>query len=92
MDPYYPPAPPVYLRQPVRIGTPLRHTLYLTRVLLQLDYHLYTPAPSTSFGASTSDSHLVPSSSILRQLLQTHSETIRGIAPIGIHTLICFLF
>ncbi|KAG6888561.1 hypothetical protein C0992_008190 [Termitomyces sp. T32_za158] len=48
-----------------------------------LDYHLYTPIPSAKFLPSTSDTHLVPPSHALRQLLQKRSETIRQIAPAG---------
>ncbi|KAK7441741.1 PAB-dependent poly(A)-specific ribonuclease subunit 3 [Stygiomarasmius scandens] len=52
-----------------------------------LNYHLYTPAiPSTlPFVSSSSDSHFVPQSSELRQTLQSRSETIRGVPPIGLN-------
>ncbi|KAF8638419.1 hypothetical protein AX17_002226 [Amanita inopinata Kibby_2008] len=48
-----------------------------------LNYHLYTPAIPAPFITSTTDSHFVPSSNELRQTLQSRSETIRGVAPIG---------
>ncbi|KAG6901730.1 hypothetical protein C0995_008618 [Termitomyces sp. Mi166 len=48
-----------------------------------LDYHLYTPVPSANFVTSAFDSHFVPPSHALRQLLQKRSETTRQIAPIG---------
>ncbi|KAG6820331.1 hypothetical protein H0H93_002180 [Arthromyces matolae] len=62
-----------------------------------LDYHLYTPAPSASLVPSAVDTHFVPSSTALRQLLQKRSETTRQVAPIdsnlpdelqGYHTLV----
>lgn len=51
--------------------------------LIQLNYHLYTPAIPPAFTPSSTDSHFVPPSSDLRQLLQSRSETIRGMPPIG---------
>ncbi|RDB23923.1 PAB-dependent poly(A)-specific ribonuclease subunit PAN3 [Hypsizygus marmoreus] len=48
-----------------------------------LDYHLYTPTTPANFVPSTVDSHFIPPSDDLRQLLQKRSETIRSMAPIG---------
>ncbi|KAK2465133.1 hypothetical protein APHAL10511_002825 [Amanita phalloides] len=49
-----------------------------------LNYHLYTPAIPAPFVPSATGSHFVPSSNELRQGLQSRSETIRSIAPIGL--------
>lgn len=48
-----------------------------------LNYHLYTPTPLPTFTSPEADTHFVPPSSQLRELLQKRNETIRGIAPIG---------
>ncbi|KAK1225999.1 PAB-dependent poly(A)-specific ribonuclease subunit 3 [Marasmius sp. AFHP31] len=49
-----------------------------------LNYHLYTPIVPPSFVSSTSDSHFVPSSSELRQLLQMRSEDVRSAPQVGL--------
>ncbi|KAF8346742.1 hypothetical protein F5887DRAFT_960811 [Amanita rubescens] len=48
-----------------------------------LNYHLYTPAIPAPFTTSTTGSHFIPPSNDLRQTLQSRSETIRDVAPIG---------
>ncbi|KAG7447333.1 uncharacterized protein BT62DRAFT_931175 [Guyanagaster necrorhizus] len=50
-----------------------------------LNYHLYTNAIPPAFISAHSDSHFVPSSSDLRQVLQTRSETIRGAPAPGLN-------
>lgn len=86
MDPYYAAAPPVFLRQPVRSFPSFQSFIFHFSSYPQLNYHLYTPTPLPNFASPTSDSHFIPPSSQLRQTLQKRSETIRGIAPIGILT------
>lgn len=55
----------------------------LAYVSSKLNYHLYTPTPLPTFTSPEADTHFVPPSSQLRELLQKRNETIRGIAPIG---------
>ncbi|KAK0497629.1 hypothetical protein EDD18DRAFT_1158663 [Armillaria luteobubalina] len=50
-----------------------------------LNYHLYTNTIPPAFISSHSDSHFVPPSSDLRQVLQTRSETIRGAPAPGLN-------
>ncbi|KAI3608786.1 pab-dependent poly-specific ribonuclease subunit pan3 [Moniliophthora roreri] len=49
-----------------------------------LNYHLYTPTVPAPFVSSATDSHFVPTSSDLRQQLQTWSEIIRSVPPMGL--------
>ncbi|KAF8154112.1 hypothetical protein B0H34DRAFT_720426 [Crassisporium funariophilum] len=49
-----------------------------------LDYLLYTPYMPPELSRNTTNSHFVPASNDLRQLLQERSETVRGVAPIGL--------
>ena len=53
------------------------------RDLLKLNYLLYTPTVPPELTRNDAESHFVPSSTELRQILQEKSETIRGIAPVG---------
>lgn len=50
----------------------------------QLNYHLYTPTSYPDFVPSTVNTHFVPPSAELRQMMQERSEVIRGIAPPGL--------
>jgi len=63
---------------------------------LKLNYLLYTPTVLPELTRNDTESHFVPSSADLRQILQEKSETIRGVAPVaglpeelqGYHTLV----
>ncbi|KAJ7584932.1 hypothetical protein C8J56DRAFT_949413 [Mycena floridula] len=48
-----------------------------------LDYHLYTETIPPAFVSSAADSHFVPPSSDLREVLHIRGETIRGLPPPG---------
>jgi len=50
-----------------------------------LNYLLYTPSVPHELTKNTSSSHFVPASNDLRQVLQERSESIRGVAPVGLH-------
>ncbi|KAF6749542.1 hypothetical protein DFP72DRAFT_912891 [Ephemerocybe angulata] len=50
-----------------------------------LNYHLYTPTTTPDFVPSTTNTHFVPPSAELRQMMQERSETIRGVAPPGLN-------
>lgn len=70
---------------PSQYDTEAVHPYYSATVYSRqpLDYHLYAPAPSSSFSASTTKSHFVPPSQDLRLQLQKQSETVHNIAPEG---------
>lgn len=50
-----------------------------------LNYHLYTPTNPPDRSVSTSNTHFVPPSIELRQMMQERSETTRGVAPPGLN-------
>lgn len=81
--PFFSGPPNVFMRQPVSSASSHQVPFMESTPCLQLNYHMYTPAIPSAFVSSSTDSHFIPPSSILRELLQSRSETIRGVPPNG---------